>query len=90
MGLTAVAASFAIETLEQASRPEAAVAGQNRLLHHPEFQDPEKAQSLMSYLAQTPEELPEFMGEEPGGTGVHRTGKCVRGTEGLQCGPGNL
>lgn len=66
MGLTAVAASFAIETLEQASRPEAAVAGQNRLLHHPEFQDPEKAQSLMSYLAQTPEELPEFMGEEPG------------------------
>lgn len=61
MGLTAVVASFAIETLEHAARPRTNVAGQNRLLHHPEFQDPEKAQVLMSYLSQSPEELPEML-----------------------------
>ena len=60
-GLTAVVASFAIETLEHAARPRTNVAGQNRLLHHPEFQDPEKAQVLMSYLSQSPEELPEML-----------------------------
>lgn len=66
MGLTAVAASFAIEALTQASQPGAFVAGQNKLLHHPEFQNPEKAQELMTYLTQMPGEFPELMAEETG------------------------
>ena len=67
MGLTAVAASFAIETLEQAAKPDGFVVGQNRLLHHPEFQNPEKAQSLMTYLTQLPHEIPAL---ETDATGV--------------------
>jgi len=66
MGLTAVAASFAIDVLTQAAKPDAFIAGQNRLLHHPEFQNPEKAQSLLSYLAQSPEEFTGPMAEETG------------------------
>lgn len=52
MGLTAVAASFAIEALVQSAQPRMTVAGQNKLLEHPEFQNPETAQSLMNYLNQ--------------------------------------
>lgn len=66
MGLTAVAASFAIDVLAQAAKPDAFVAGQNRLLHHPEFQNPEKAQSLLSYLTQAPEAFAGPMTDELG------------------------
>lgn len=66
MGLTAVAASFAMEVLAQAEKPWMSISGQNKLLEHPEFQDPETAQSLMEYLAQFPGEFPELMAEETG------------------------
>ena len=66
MGLTAVAASFAIEVLSQAAQPFMTVAGQNKLLEHPEFQNPETAQSLMEYLTQFPQEFPELMAEDTG------------------------
>lgn len=66
MGLTAVAASFAIEALTQAGQAGSFVGGQNRLLHHPEFQDPDKAHALMSYLNQVPMEFPELMAGETG------------------------
>jgi len=66
MGLTAVAASFAIEALSQAGQPGTFIGGQNRLLHHPEYQDPGKAHALMNYLNQAPMEFPELMAGEPG------------------------
>ena len=66
MGLTAVAASFAIEALTQASQPGSFVGGQNRLLHHPEYQDPDKAHALMSFLNQAPMEFPQLMNGETG------------------------
>jgi heat-inducible transcriptional repressor len=66
MGLTAVAASFAIEALTQAGQSGCFVGGQNRLLHHPEFQDPDKAHALMTYLNQAPMEFPELMAGETG------------------------
>ncbi len=66
MGLTAVAASFAIEALTEASQPGSFVGGQNRLLHHPEYQDPDKAHALMSFLNQAPMEFPELMEGETG------------------------
>ena len=66
MGLTAVAASFAIEALTQAGQSGCFVGGQNRLLHHPEYQDPSKAHALMSYLNQAPMEFPELMDGQTG------------------------
>lgn len=66
MGLTAVAASFTIEALTQAGQSGSFVGGQNRLLHHPEFQDPDKAHALMNYLNQAPMEFPELMNGETG------------------------
>lgn len=51
MGLTAVIASFAIETLESQHGVEAFVTGENRLLSQPEFRDPDKAHRLMKYLS---------------------------------------
>ena len=51
MGLTAVIAAFAIETLSEAAAPMAYVSGENRLLNQPEFRDPDKAHRLMSYLS---------------------------------------
>lgn len=51
MGLTAVIASFALETLESQSSVSAYVTGENRLLSQPEFRDPDKAHKLMNYLS---------------------------------------
>lgn len=51
MGLTAVIAAFTIETLSAAGAPTAYVTGENRLLSHPEYRDPDKAHKLMSYLS---------------------------------------
>ena len=51
MGLTAVIAAFAIETLAEIGAPAAFVSGENRLLNQPEFRDPDKAHRLRSYLS---------------------------------------
>ena len=51
MGLTAVIASFVLETLSSANEVESYVTGENRLLNQPEFRDPDKAHHLMNYLA---------------------------------------
>lgn len=51
LGLTAVIAAFAIETLSEANTPSASVSGENRLLSQPEFRDPDKAHKLMSFLS---------------------------------------
>lgn len=50
-GITSVIAAFAIEVLSSAGTPSAFVAGENTLLHQPEFRDPDKAHRLMSYLS---------------------------------------
>ena len=51
MGLTAVIAAFAIETLAGMQEVESFVTGENRLLSQPEYRDPDKAHRLMSYLS---------------------------------------
>ena len=51
MGLTAAIAGFAIEILGESRDARAAIAGEAKLLQLPEFRDPDKAHSLMSYLA---------------------------------------
>ena len=51
MGLTAAIAGFAIEILSESRGAQAAIAGEAKLLQLPEFRDPDKAHSLMSYLA---------------------------------------
>ena len=66
LGITAVIAAFAIETLSEAATPEAFVSGENRLLNQPEFRDPDKAHKLMSYLSNGGYILPTS--EENGGT----------------------
>lgn len=69
MGLTSVIASFAIEVLAAAETPSAFVTGENRLLHQPEYRDPDKAHKLMSYLSSGGSLLPP--GEDMGfGEGV--------------------
>ena len=67
LGLTAVIAAFAIETLTEANAPSASVFGENRLLNQPEFRDPDKAHRLMSYLAGGGYMLPPS--DTPGQTG---------------------
>ena len=52
MGLTSVIASFVIETLSSAHSVSSYVTGENRLLHQPEFRDPDKAHRLMNYLSE--------------------------------------
>ncbi len=51
LGLSAVIAQFAIETLESAGGGAATVSGEAELLKLPEFQDPDKAHKLMHYLS---------------------------------------
>lgn len=65
MGITAVIAAFTMEILAAALSPNASVSGENRLLHQPEFRDPDKAHRLMSYLSGGGYILPpgESMGE---------------------------
>ena len=59
MGITAVISSFVIEVLSSSAAPSAFVSGENRLLHQPEFRDPDKAHRLMSYLSGGGHILPE-------------------------------
>ena len=70
MGLTAVIASFVLETLSEANTPTAFLSGENRLLSQPEFRDPDKAHRLMSYLAGGGYVLPSA--EAMGGSGEIR------------------
>lgn len=52
LGLSAVIASFAMETLAEQGAVSAYVTGENRLLSQPEFRDPDKANKLMNYLSE--------------------------------------
>ncbi len=53
LGLCSVIAQFAIETLESVGGVGANVSGGAELLKLPEFQDPDKAHKLLSYLSDT-------------------------------------
>ena len=63
MGLTAVIVSFVLETLSSANEVESFVTGENRLLHQPEFRDPDKAHRLMNYLSEGGSVLPATVNE---------------------------
>ena len=67
LGLTAVIAAFAIETLTEANTPDTFLSGENRLLNQPEFRDPDKAHKLMSYLSGGGYILPPVEGMEGAG-----------------------
>ena len=58
------AVSYAADCLEAAGRPEIVTAGASRLLKLPEFRDADKAHELMSFLADSKEELPQPMHRE--------------------------
>ena len=68
MGISSVIAAFAIEILSEAYKPASSVAGENRLLHQPEYRDPDKAHRLMSYLSAGGYIIPE--GEDTDGVRV--------------------
>lgn len=51
LGLTAAVAGFAIRILSENAGAKAVVAGGSKLLRLPEFQDPDKAHSLMDFLS---------------------------------------
>ena len=56
--LLSQAVSYAEDVLEEAGQREIVTAGANRLLKLPEFRDADKAHELMSFLADSKEELP--------------------------------
>ncbi|MCQ2406800.1 MAG: heat-inducible transcriptional repressor HrcA [Oscillospiraceae bacterium] len=51
MGLTSAVVAFALETMAETAGARATLSGGSKLLSHPEFSDPEKAKSLMSYMS---------------------------------------
>ncbi len=51
IGITAVVAAFAIETLTQSEETQSWLVGETQLLNQPEFRDPDKAHKLMRYLS---------------------------------------
>ena len=51
MGLVAAVAGFAIEILSESNGSRAVLSGGSKLLQLPEFRDPDKAHSLMSFLS---------------------------------------
>ncbi len=57
--LLSQAVSYGVDTLEDAGRREIVTAGASRLLKLPEFRDADKAHELMSFLADSKEELPQ-------------------------------
>ena len=57
--LLSQAVGFAADALEEAGRREIVTAGASRLLKLPEFRDADKAHELMSFLAESKEELPQ-------------------------------
>ena len=62
--LLSQAVGFAADALEEAGRREIVTAGASRLLKLPEFRDADKAHELMSFLADSKEELPQPMHRE--------------------------
>lgn len=50
-GLVSIVAGFAIEILSEQKAGEAFVMGTSHIFQHPEYQDSEKAQKLLSYLS---------------------------------------
>ena len=52
LGITAVIAAFAIETLTASEETQAYLVGETQLLNQPEFRDPDKAHRLMRYLTE--------------------------------------
>ena len=56
--LLSQAVSYAVDSLGEAGRPEIVTAGASQLLKLPEFRDADKAHELMSFLADSKEELP--------------------------------
>jgi heat-inducible transcriptional repressor len=52
MGILSVVASYAIEVLSEEKHMKACVSGANKLLSQPEYQDPEKARELISFLSE--------------------------------------
>ncbi len=56
--LVSQAVGYAADVLEEAGRREIVTAGASRLLKLPEFRDADKAHELMSFLADSKEELP--------------------------------
>jgi len=55
---------FAADALEEAGQREIVTAGASRLLKLPEFRDADKAHELMSFLADSKEELPQPLHRE--------------------------
>ncbi len=62
--LLSQAVGFAADALEEAGRREIVTAGASRLLKLPEFRDADKAHELMSFLADSKEELPQPLHQE--------------------------
>lgn len=60
-----VTIEYAAEVLEQSERKQVFTTGQTRLLRHPEFQDPERADGLMSLLTDQKAELPVLDADTP-------------------------
>jgi len=60
-GAVAAAAGFALNLLSSSTPPRHSVSGASHILAHPEFKDADKAQKLLSYLAENDElmQLPE-------------------------------
>ena len=56
--LLSQAVAYAVDTLKEAGRREIITAGASQLLKLPEFRDADKAHELMSFLADSKEELP--------------------------------
>ena len=56
--LLSQAVSYAADVLEEAGQREIVTAGASQLLKLPEFRDADKAHQLMSFLADSKEELP--------------------------------
>ena len=52
LGVTAVIAAFAIETLTASQEAQAYLVGETQLLNQPEFRDPDKAHRVMRYLSE--------------------------------------
>jgi heat-inducible transcriptional repressor len=64
-GVTAIAAQFALELLCETETQDFAVAGESRLLEHPEYHDVDKARRLLRYLSRE-EETPALPAPDAG------------------------
>ena len=62
--LLSQAVSYAADALEEAGQREIVTAGASQLLKLPEFRDADKAHELMSFLADSKEELPQPLHRE--------------------------